>query len=213
VTQGAFTSANIVSVLNRVADDLEGHSEELRQLDAVIGDGDLGITTQLGSKAMREYLASVNESNIGQMLARCGMSINKASPSTFGTLLASAFMGAGKAVSGKENLDKDDLIAMADGAIDGIKKRGKAELGDKTMLDCLVPAVEAFKGEIKQGSDLKKALEAAVTAAEQGLKSTVNMISKHGRASWHREKTIGVQDAGATAMYYIIESFARHLPE
>jgi dihydroxyacetone kinase-like protein len=213
VTPPALTSADLVSVLNQVSDDLEGHSEELRQLDAVIGDGDLGITTQLGSKAMREYLASANESNIGQMLARCGMSINKASPSTFGTLLASAFMGAGKAVSGKESLDTGDLIAMADGAIDGIQKRGKAELGDKTMLDCLVPAVEAFKGETTKGSDLKKALEAAVAASEQGLKATVNMVSKHGRASWHREKTVGVQDAGATALYYMIESFARHLQE
>ena len=116
-------------------------------------------------------------------------------------------------LTGKESIDRHDLVQMAEGAVDGIKKRGKAELGDKTMLDCIAPAVDAFKKQVEGGSDLKKALEAATAAADQGVKATVQMISKHGRASWHRENTIGVQDAGATAMYYIIESFARHLPE
>jgi dihydroxyacetone kinase-like protein len=208
-----LTSADFVAVLNKLANDLESHTEELRQLDAVIGDGDLGITTALCSKAIREYFTSASESNIGSLIARGGLSINKASPSTFGTLLASAFLGAGKMVTGKESLDSNDLVQMAEGAVDGIKKRGKAELGDKTMLDCIAPAVDAFKKQIEGGSDLKKALEAATAAADQGVKATVQMMSKHGRASWHRENTIGVQDAGATAMYYIIESFARYLLE
>ena len=213
MAEGNFTSTDIVTVLSKLADDLEGHTEELRQLDAVIGDGDLGITTALCSKAIREYSAAASESNIGSLLAKCGLSINKASPSTFGTLLASAFLGAGKMPTSKESIDSHDLVQMAEGAVDGIKKRGKAELGDKTMLDCLAPAVDAFKKQIEGGSDLKQALEAATAAADQGVKATVQMMSKHGRASWHRENTIGVQDAGATAMYYIIESFARHLPE
>ena len=213
MAQRTLNSTDIVAVLNKVADDLKGHTEELRQLDSVIGDGDLGITTALCSKAIREYLASANESNIGSLLARCGLSINKASPSTFGTLLASAFMGAGKAITGKENIDSSDIMQMAEGAIDGIKKRGKAELGDKTMLDCIAPAADAFRKQLEKGSDLKKSLEEAISAADQGVKATIQLMSKHGRASWHRENTIGVQDAGATAMYYIIESFARHLLE
>ena len=213
MAERTLTSADIVTVLNKLADDLESHTEELRQLDAVIGDGDLGITTALCSKAIREYCASASESNIGSLLAKCGLSINKASPSTFGTLLTSAFLGAGKMVTGKESIDSNDLVQMAEGAVDGIKKRGKAELGDKTMLDCIAPAADAFRKQIEGGSDLKKALEAAISAADQGVKATVQMMSKHGRASWHRENTIGVQDAGATAMYYILESFARHLPE
>lgn len=211
MAQRTLNSTDIVTVLNKVADDLEGHTEELRQLDAVVGDGDLGITTALCSKAIREYLASANESNIGSLLARCGLSINKASPSTFGTLLASAFMGAGKMTAGKENIDSSDFMQMAEGAIDGIKKRGKAEVGDKTMLDCIAPAADAFRKQLEEGSDLKKSLEEAISAADQGVKATIQLMSKHGRASWHRENTIGVQDAGATAMYYIIESFARHL--
>jgi len=204
-------ATHIASALVGLADDLEARSEELRQLDAAIGDGDLGITAQLGSQAIRQFLESSAETDIGQLFARCGMSINKASPSTFGTLLASAFMAAGKAVRGKEYVDTGDLVHMGEAAIDGIKKRGHAEVGDKTMLDCLVPAVDGFKSQIESGSNPTTALQAAVEAAEKGLQSTVGMVSKHGRASWHRENTIGVQDAGATAMYYMIESFARHL--
>jgi dihydroxyacetone kinase-like protein len=204
-------TTDIASALVALADDLEARSEELRQLDAAIGDGDLGITTQLGSQAIRQFLGSSTETDVGQLLARCGMSINKASPSTFGTLLASAFVAAGKAVKGKERVGTDDLVRMGEAAIDGIKKRGHAEVGDKTILDCLVPAVDKLKAEVESNSDLASALQAAVEAADKGLQSTVNMVSKHGRASWHRENTIGVQDAGATAMYYMIESFVRCL--
>jgi len=206
-----LTTTDIVSILKEAASDFESHSEELRQLDAVIGDGDLGITVELGSRALREYLASPDDDNTGQLLAKCGLQFNKASPSTFGTLLASAFMGAGKVAMGKEKIEIEDLGLMADSAVDGIKKRGKAEVGDKTMLDCLVPAVEAFKKELAGGVNPEVALKAAVTAAEEGMKATIPMMSKRGRASWHRENTIGVQDAGATAMYYLIESFVRHL--
>ena len=206
-----LTAINIVSILKEVAADLESHSEELRQLDAIIGDGDLGVTVELGSRALREYLTSPDEDNIGQLLTKCGISFNKASPSTFGTLLASAFMGAGKVAMEKEKIEIKDLGPIGDGAVEGIKKRGKAEVGDKTMLDCLAPAVEAFKKELAGGADPEIALKAAVTAADKGMKATIPMVSKHGRASWHREKSIGVQDAGATAMYYMIESFVRHL--
>lgn len=206
-----LTTTDIVSILKEVASDFESHSEELRQLDAIIGDGDLGVTVELGSKALREYLASPDDDNTGQLLVKCGLQFNKASPSTFGTLLASAFMGAGKVATEKKKIGIEDLGLIVDGAVDGIKKRGKAEVGDKTMLDCLVPAVEAFKKELTSGVDPEVALKAAVTAAEKGMKATISMISKHGRASWHREKTVGVQDAGATAMYYLIESFVRHL--
>jgi len=203
-------TSDFIAILTEVAGDFESHAEELRQLDAVIGDGDLGATVELGSRALRDYLVSPDADNIGQLLGKCGMQFNKASPSTFGTLLASAFMSAGRAVMGKETLSIEELVLPADGAVDGITKRGKAELGDKTMLDCLVPAVEALKKELADGTTTSDALQASVVAAEEGMKATIPMMSKHGRAVWHRENTIGVQDAGATAMYYLIESFVRH---
>ncbi len=105
MTQTMFNSANIVSILKQVASDLRNHNEELRQLDAIIGDGDLGVTMELGSKAISEYLASPDEEDIGKLLNKCGMHFNNACPSTFGTLVASAFMGAGKAVIGKKEIE------------------------------------------------------------------------------------------------------------
>jgi len=207
----SFTASDVASLLVEVANDLESDSEELRALDAAIGDGDLGITVQLASKAMRDCVASSTETVVGRLIAQCGMSINKASPSTFGTLLASAFLAAGKAAQDKDRIDQHDLVLLGEAAVEGVKKRGKAEVGEKTMLDCLVPAVEAFKASTEGGSNLSHALQRAVTAAEAGLESTVNMQSQHGRASWHGEKTVGVQDAGATAVYRLIESLSQHM--
>src|SRR4030042_809547 len=199
------------AVLQLVAADLRSHSEELRQLDAKVADGDLGVTIELASQAMSVYLASSTETDIGNLLAQCGMNINKVSPSTFGTILASAFMGAGKAVVGKENIGSKDLILVGEGAIENIKKRGKAQAGDKTLLDALIPAVESLKNSADQ--DEKQALSSAVKSAEEGMKATVNMKAKLGRAQWFQEGSVGGQDGGATAIYYMIKSFADNISE
>jgi dihydroxyacetone kinase-like protein len=203
----------MASILIKVAGDMKGHVDPLRDLDAVMGDGDLGVTIGMGSDAMIAYLASPDETDIGKMLAKCGMNVNKVNPSTFGTLQASAFMGAGKAVLNKAEITAADLILMGNGAIDGIKKRGKAEVGDKTMLDSLVPAVEAFQRTFHEKKDITEALKAAVSAAEAGMLATDNMKAKFGRGSWRPDGTVGKRDGGATAFYFMIESFARHLLE
>jgi dihydroxyacetone kinase-like protein len=213
MTHLMLTTKDILYVLKGMISDLQERSEELRELDAIIGDGDLGVTVKLGSKDMLNYLDSVDEDDIGKLLTQCGLRFNKASPSTFGTLLASAFMGAGKASLGKKEINVKDLHSLGTGAIDGINKRSKAKVGDKTMLDALVPAVEAFQRELDNGNDSKVALEAAVKAAQVGVESTIGMEARHGRAGWHREKSVGVPDGGATAVYYIIESFSRHLTD
>jgi len=206
-----FTLADMSATLKKVAADMKGHVEELRELDAVIGDGDLGITIALAANAMQTFLETVSVNHIGEMLMKCGMSINKASPSTFGTLLASAFLGAGRAVGNKEEIAVDDLLLMGNGAIDGIKTRGKADLGDKTMLDSLAPAVQAFRGKLESKAGIDRALDAGVAASEAGMQATVEMQAKHGRASRHQAGNVKIRDAGATAMYYGIESFSRHL--
>jgi dihydroxyacetone kinase-like protein len=197
------------SLLRSVAADLKSHSEELRQLDARVGDGDLGVTIELASQAMNDYLASSTETDIGKLLAQCGMNINKVSPSTFGTILASAFMGGGKAVAGKEKIGLNELIQIGEGAVENIKKRGKAEAGDKTVLDALIPSVESLKNSDRL--DEKQALNDAVKSAEEGMKATVNMRAKFGRAQWFHEGSAGIQDGGATAIYYMIKSFVEHI--
>ena len=96
-----ITTSNLAIMLKETASELEAHAEELRELDSVIGDGDLGVTVHLFSKAISEYVTSVKETDVGRFLAQCGLHINRANPSTFGTILAFAFMGAGKTVNGK----------------------------------------------------------------------------------------------------------------
>ncbi len=207
----ALSTATIITVLKETVDVWRCHSDELRQLDAIIGDGDLGVTVELGSMAMADYLAKPGEEDIGKLLMKCGMQINKSTPSTFGTLLASAFMEAGKAVLGCKEIQIEDLLLVGQRAIDGIKKRGKAEVGDKTMIDALVPAVEAFQQALAKGTEQEAAIEAAIKAARAGMEATIKMWAKHSRASYRKDGGVGVQDAGATAMYYLIESFGRSL--
>lgn len=201
----------LATILIHVASDLKEHSEELGDLDSIIGDGDLGVTIKLFCNALSDFLASTDEKDIGKLLAQCGMKVNSANPSTFGTIIASAFIGGGKAVAGKTVLDFNDLALLGDSAIDNIKKRGKAEVGGKTLLDSLVPSVNTFKDEIERGCDVKTAFSSAVNAAYEGMMATRNMKARYGRAACFQDSSVGLQDAGATAVYYMIESFTRHI--
>ena len=206
-----ITTVTLIDILKDAANGWGQHSEELRQLDSITGDGDLGVTVELASKAMTDYLNNPAEEDIGKLIMKCGMQINKSSPSTFGTLLASAFMEAGKTVLGRKEIEIKDLARVGQGAVDGVKKRGKAEVGDKTMLDALAPAVEAFREELTRGTDNKVVLEAAIKAAKAGVEATVQMKAKFSRASYRPDGAVGLQDAGATATCYLIESFVRSL--
>jgi dihydroxyacetone kinase-like protein len=208
-----ITQKDLVAMLQKTAISLKQHVDELHELDAALGDGDLGVTIELGANAMLAYLSSQNETDTGRMLAKMGMDINKVNPSTFGTLLASAFMGAGKAVQNKPDLTPDDLLTMAHGAVDAIKKRGKADVGDKTMLDALVPAVETFEADFTRDHKIIQALSSAAEAAKKGMEATTNMKAKFGRVSWRPDGGVGVKDGGATAMYFLVSAFASNLIE
>ena len=190
---------------------MQGHVEELRQLDSELGDGDLGITIDLVCKALREYLPNSGTEDIGKLLMNCAAKINQANPSTFGTLLSAGFMGAAKAALGKQFLTLEDLVTVGNGAVAGIQKLGKADVGDKTLLDALIPAVNSFESTLKEDGSCDAAFEASVGAAKKGMEATIPMKAKFGRANWHQEKSIGVQDAGATAIYFMIETFVKHI--
>ena len=112
-----FTTVSFADILKNTATGWSQHREELRQLDSITGDGDLGVTVELASKAMTDYLNNPGEEDIGKLIMKCGMQINKSSPSTFGTLLASAFMEAGKTVLGRKEIEIKDLARVGQGAI------------------------------------------------------------------------------------------------
>jgi len=206
-----YSARDVSSVLEISAADMQAHVEELRQLDSQLGDGDLGITIDMVCKALRAYLTSPGTDDIGKLLMNCAAKINQANPSTFGTLLSAGFMGAAKAAQGKHALTLEDLATVGQAAVAGIRKLGKADAGDKTLLDALIPAVNSFESKVKERVAVELAFESSVEAAKKGMESTTAMKAKFGRAAWHQDKSIGVQDAGATAIYFAIETFVKHI--
>ena len=203
----------LAGLLRAVAAGLEGHTEEIRELDARVGDGDLGVTVGLMAQALRDFAGSNQETDIGRLLMQCGLAVNRANPSTFGTIIASGFMGGGKALAGRTSVGLDDWVVIGEAAIESMQSRGKASLGDKTLLDALVPAVAALERERDAGSDEKTAVQAAVKACQEGMEATVAMVAKCGKARVFQEKSVGVQDGGATAMYYMLKAAADYIEE
>lgn len=209
----SLDSTTLNGLLGAVAAELESHTEEIRELDARVGDGDLGVTVGLMAQALREFAASNQETDIGRLLMQCGIAVNRANPSTFGTIIASGLMGGGKAVAGRTSVGLSDWVVLGEAAIESMQSRGKASLGDKTLLDALAPAIAALRKERDAGSDEKTALRAAVKACKEGMEATVAMVAKCGKARVFQEKSVGVQDGGATAMYYMLKAAAGYLDE
>lgn len=189
-----------------VLDRLEGESAELSRLDAAAGDGDLGVTISIGCKAIRKALPELADQDIGTIVAKSGMAFNNAASSTFGALFAIGAMRAGKEARGAENLDAGLLARMVRASEAGIKEKGKAERGDRTLLDSLGPSADALEAAVKEDKGLQEAVELATEAARKGVESTKEMTAKSGRAAWIAERSAGQQDPGATAVLFMWEA-------
>lgn len=206
------SSTQLLEVLDRVAEELIGHEEQLRALDAELGDGDLGITVREGFRAVRTALtARPSGETAGATLLRCGVAFSEANPSTMATLLGTGLMRAGGALGAKELLTLPDLAAMGRAAAEGIAQRGKAHLGDKTILDALIPAVEALEESVAAGVALPLAFERAARAAEAGARAAALLQSRVSRASWQGERSIGKKDPGAELCALLWAAWATHL--
>lgn len=208
-----LTTKNILDLLNTLADQMPQYQDRLRALDAQIGDGDLGITITLGMKGIKEGLAELADEAIGTIIARSGMNFNRAAASTFGALFATALMRAGQQVREQSEITVADLARMFEAAAEGIKQRGGAELGDKTMLDVMVPMAEELKQAASSSSDVGRAVQAAGQRCHQALEETAAMPGKHGRAGWLKERSVGVPDPGATAICLMIECFQKFVQQ
>ena len=202
----AINGRDVTEAVLRAAGALEANREVLQQLDQASGDGDLGITAGKIAAALREYAASAEADDLGKYLAAAGMAVNRAASSTMGTLLATALMRAGKEARGLSELTPMDLAKLLNAADLGIQERGKAQLGDKTIVDALHPAAEAFDAAIKGGAALPEAAEAMVAAAERGRDSVTPLRSRIGRASWQGERTEGQVDPGCAALVIVLKA-------
>lgn len=202
-----FTATAIADALARAAHRLIALRDQLNALDAAMGDGDTGLTAEKGAIGLLAFLeAHPPGDDLGKWLAQAGMAYNRAAPSTMGALIATAFMRAGKEVQGKASLDAPDLARMLLAASRGIQERGQAQLGDKTILDALHPAAEAFSAAITAGEGLEAAGQKALEAARRGRDAAIPLRSRVGRANWVGERTEGQPDPGTVLFVAALEA-------
>ena len=200
----------VYECLSDIASKIIANKDFLTELDREIGDSDHGINLSRGFTAVLEKV-NKDEQDIGVSLKKAGMTLLSTVGGASGPLYGTAYMEAAKVLSGKTELNAQDFLAALDAAIAGIQKRGKAVKGEKTMLDAIIPAREAYAHELENNSSLIDALEAAIKAAHEGVEYTKTIIATKGRASYLGERSIGHQDPGATSSTLTLEAILDYL--
>jgi len=203
------TTGDVVNCLRKMCDVLHENKEYLTELDSAIGDADHGINMDRGFQAIAKKLPELeNMTDIGAILKACGMTLITTVGGASGPLYGTAFLQAGSALTGKQELEPGDLLVAGEAALKGVLMRGKAILGDKTMVDALTPAIAALEEALAAGAKAAEALERASTAAETGMTGTIPIQARKGRASYLGERSIGHQDPGATSSFLLIRTMA-----
>ena len=197
---------DLAGLFQRLSETFTAQRSFLIELDGKVGDSDLGITMNKGFNAAWESVKANTTDPIGKTLQLAGMAIAKAAPSTMGTLTATGFMRGGKAVGDAPSIGTAEIAAFWTAYHDGVAERGKAKRGDKTLLDVLDPIATSLRASAAAGVALTPALEAAAQAAADGLEATRTMVAQHGKAACFPEKSLGLQDAGATVGVLIIDT-------
>ena len=203
----AITRDGVLDWMNRFAGEMGEHRQELVRLDTAIGDGDHGTNMDRGMRKAIEKLDSAEQADPGAVLKTVAMALISSVGGAAGPLYGTLFLQMGNAMAGQAEVELPAYAAAWRKALEGVQSRGKAQPGDKTMLDALIPAVEALEG----ASDLDGGLRAAVQAAEEGMKATTPLIARKGRASYLGERSKDHQDPGATSTYYLFKSAAEAL--
>ncbi|NMK39377.1 dihydroxyacetone kinase subunit L [Megasphaera elsdenii] len=198
----------MAAIIEGMAKKIEAEKDYLTQLDNEIGDGDHGINLARGFEAVEKKLPSLAGGDIGALLKGIGMQLVSTVGGASGPLYGTAFMKAGMACKGLTELDGPAFVKAMEAAVDGIKMRGKATEGEKTMLDALCPALKVMQDEVAAGKSLKEALQDAAAAAEKGVEYTKTIIATKGRASYLGERSLGHQDPGATSSLYLLQVLA-----
>jgi dihydroxyacetone kinase-like protein len=196
----------VASWIERAADAIEREKTYLTELDAPIGDSDHGVNMARGFAAVRGKLPSLQRRDVGALLKEIGMVLLATIGGASGPLYGTLFMEAGKRSMGAEALDLAGVTSCLEAGLEGIKRRGKAAAGDKTMIDALEPAVAALKAA--GGAPLKDALARAAEAAQGGAIATTPLVARKGRASYLGERSAGHQDPGATSCSILLQCLA-----
>ncbi|MBV9257301.1 MAG: dihydroxyacetone kinase subunit L [Ktedonobacteraceae bacterium] len=203
-----MTDEDILRWLERIADVLHENATYLTQLDSAIGDADHGSNMDRGFQAIRAKFPTMASMDIANRLKTAGTTLVSTVGGASGPLYGTAFLRASAVVANKQELTSADVVAMLEAFLNGIVARGKAHVGEKTMVDALEPALIAAKQALDEGSSLAEITAQASSAAEEGMKATIPLLATKGRASYLGERSIGHQDPGATSSWLILRSLA-----
>lgn len=209
-----LTIDQIPEMFEEVAKVFAEKKDELCAMDAAMGDGDLGLTMSKGYGALPAFLReTAAEGEIGKQLMKAAMKMQNEVPSTMGTLMSSGIMAAGKALKGKTELVPADLATYATAFAEGIQKRGKCNLGDRTILDSVDAGAKKAVAAVEANPEASFAdvIGAAVEGAAEGVEATKDMVPRFGKAAVHAAKAKGVADQGALAGYYMLLGLKNYL--
>jgi dihydroxyacetone kinase-like protein len=200
----SLSSEVVLQWLELCGKSFQEHKDELTALDAAIGDADHGANMARGFNAVQGKLASLKGQDIGAIFKSVAMTLISTVGGASGPLYGTFFLQAAASAAGKTHLNSQDLFTAFQAGLQGLMNRGKAVVGDKTMVDALVPAVAALQPQ--EGVNIAKALDRAVAAAKQGAESTVPLVAKKGRASYLGERSAGHKDPGAVSTILLLEA-------
>jgi phosphoenolpyruvate---glycerone phosphotransferase subunit DhaL len=200
---------DVLRWIRKFAAKVEANKEYLTQLDAAVGDADHGINMQRGMSAVIAKVdTEAGEQDVGALLKTVGMTLVSTVGGAGGPLYGTLFLQMGTATAGKSELTPDDWAGALEAGIAGVQARGKAEPGDKTMIDALLPGRDALTAALGGGATFADALRQSAAAAEQGMQDTIPLVARKGRASYLGERSAGHQDPGATSSHLLLEAAA-----
>jgi len=184
------------------------NKEYLTELDSAIGDADHGINMDRGMQAVLPKIDALETNDIGLLFKTVGMTLVSTVGGAGGPLYGTLFLQLGIATGGLTELDAKAWLEALTAAVSGVQARGKAEPNDKTMLDALIPARDALADAVGEGAGLTDALRRSTKAAEEGMKATIPLVARKGRASYLGERSAGHQDPGATSSHLLVKTAA-----
>ena len=206
-----LTTQDLTEILRQITKLICENSDKLCELDSVVGDGDHGTTIQRGVKAAQEKIDADAPEKIDKLFSTFAMGMVSSMGGASGPIFASFFQGMALASSGKDEVDADTLLTAMQSGQDKIQAIGKAEEGDKTLIDSLAPAIRAGKAAVETGSSFEDTISAIYKGSMEGVEETRKMVSKKGRSRYAGERGLGHPDAGATSMSLILQAFADHV--
>ncbi len=204
----SITRDDTLNWVKAVAATIGENAAYLTDLDRAIGDADHGANMDRGFKAVMNKLPEFSDKDIGTIFKTVGMTLISTVGGAGGPLYGTFFLQAGMKTAGKMELTLVDWTEALEAALSGVIMRGKAELGDTTMVDALTPAVAALKQSIQENQSIHKALELSAEAAQKGMEGTIPLVARKGRASYLGERSAGHQDPGSTSSYLILKAAA-----